>query len=134
MYYARSKDAAHDHVVFHLKGGLRVVYNDARRFGFMLLLRRDELETHPLLAELGIEPTGNALSAAALAPRFAGRAAPLKAILSDQKVIAGPGQHLCLRGAVARPAVAAPRRRLSGARRTASRPSAWSGLSRRCAP
>jgi formamidopyrimidine-DNA glycosylase len=49
------------------------------------------LETHPLLVGLGLEPTGNALSAEALAPRFAGRAAPLKAVLSDQRVIAGLG-------------------------------------------
>jgi formamidopyrimidine-DNA glycosylase len=91
LYYARAKDAAHDHAIFHLRSGLRVVYNDARRFGFMLLIGRDELETHPLLAGLGPEPTGNALSAEALAPRFAGRAAPLKAILSDQRVIAGLG-------------------------------------------
>ena len=91
LYYARAKDAAHDHAIFHLRSGLRVVYNDARRFGFMLLIGRDELETHPLLAGLGLEPTGNALSAEALAPRFAGRAAPLKAILSDQRVIAGLG-------------------------------------------
>ena len=91
LYYGRAKDAAHDHVVIHLRGGLRIVYNDARRFGFMLLLRGDELETHPLLAGLGFEPTGNALSAEALAPRFAGRAAPLKAVLSDQRVIAGLG-------------------------------------------
>jgi formamidopyrimidine-DNA glycosylase len=91
LYYARAKDAAHDHAIFHLRSGLRVVYNDARRFGFMLLIGRDELETHPLLAGLGLEPTGNALSAEALAPRFAGRAARLKAILSDQRVIAGLG-------------------------------------------
>ncbi len=91
LYYARSKDAAHDHVVLHLMGGARIVYNDARRFGFMLLLRREETESHPLLAGLGLEPTGNALSAAALAPRLAGRAAPLKAVLCDQRIIAGLG-------------------------------------------
>jgi len=91
LYYARAKDVGHDHVVMHLQGGLRVVYNDPRRFGFMLLLRREDCEAHPLLAGLGLEPTGNALSAEALAPRFAGRAAPLKAVLSDQRVIAGLG-------------------------------------------
>jgi formamidopyrimidine-DNA glycosylase len=91
FHHPRGKDLAHDHAVFHLKGGARVIYNDARRFGFMLLLRRDELETHPLLAGLGLEPTGNMLSAEALAPKFSGRAAPVKAILSDQRVIAGIG-------------------------------------------
>jgi formamidopyrimidine-DNA glycosylase len=96
VYYKRGKTAAHDHVVFHLKGGARVVYNDPRRFGFMLLIPRKGFDAHPLLKNLGLEPTGNALSAEALAPRFAGRAAPLKAILSDQRVIAGLGNiYVC---------------------------------------
>lgn len=91
VYHKRGKEAAHDHVVLHLKGGPRIVYNDPRRFGFMLLIGPDEVETHPLLAGLGLEPTGNALSAEALAPLFARRAAPLKAVLGDQRVVAGLG-------------------------------------------
>jgi formamidopyrimidine-DNA glycosylase len=62
----------------------------------MLLIAPDEVETHPLLAELGLEPTGNALSANSLAPRLAGRAAPLKAVLLDQTLIAGLGNiYVC---------------------------------------
>src|SRR5688572_15481563 len=76
FYQPRGKDAAHDHVVLQLKDGPRVIYNDPRRFGFMLLIRPEDLEAHPLLRELGLEPTGNELAAAALAARFAGRAAP----------------------------------------------------------
>jgi formamidopyrimidine-DNA glycosylase len=49
-----------------------------------------------MLADLGLEPIGNELSAQALAPRFATRAAPLKTILSDQRVIAGLGNiYVC---------------------------------------
>jgi formamidopyrimidine-DNA glycosylase len=96
VYYKRGKAAAHDHVVFHLKGGARVVYNDPRRFGFMLLIPPQDFEAHPMLKGLGVEPTGNELSAEALVPRFAKRAAPLKAILSDQRVIAGLGNiYVC---------------------------------------
>ena len=96
VYYKRGKLEAHDHVVFHLKGGTRVVYNDPRRFGFMLLIPPKDFDAHPMLAGLGFEPTGNELSAKALAPRFATRAAPLKAILSDQRVIAGLGNiYVC---------------------------------------
>ena len=91
VYYKRGKLEAHDHVVFHLKGGTRVVYNDPRRFGFMLLIPPKRFDAHPMLADLGFEPMGAELSAEALAPRFAKRAAPLKAILSDQRVIAGLG-------------------------------------------
>jgi formamidopyrimidine-DNA glycosylase len=92
----RGKDAVHDHVVFHLSGGRRIVYNDPRRFGFMLLIAPGELETHALLAGLGLEPTGNELAAGVLAHRFAGRIAPLKAALIDQTVIAGLGNiYVC---------------------------------------
>jgi formamidopyrimidine-DNA glycosylase len=91
LYFAQPKNEAHDHVVLHLKGGTRIVYNDPRRFGFMLLVRSGELEEHPLLKGLGLEPTGNELSAEALAPKLVGRKAPLKAALSDQRLIAGLG-------------------------------------------
>jgi hypothetical protein len=96
VYYRRGKDAAHDHVVLHMRGGTRVIYNDPRRFGFMLLIEADEMETHPLLAGLGLEPSGNGLSAAKLAPRLQRRAAPLKAVLGDQRVVAGLGNiYVC---------------------------------------
>ena len=96
VYHKRGKLQAHDHVVFNMKGSTRVIYNDPRRFGFMLLVKPREVETHPLLKSLGVEPTGNELSAEGLAPRFKGRAAPLKAILSDQRVIAGLGNiYVC---------------------------------------
>jgi formamidopyrimidine-DNA glycosylase len=96
VYYKRGKLEAHDHVVFHLKGGTRVVYNDPRRFGFMLLIPPEDFDAHPMLADLGFEPMGNELSAEALAPRGAKRAVPLKAILSDQRVIAGLGNiYVC---------------------------------------
>jgi formamidopyrimidine-DNA glycosylase len=89
--YAAAKDIVHDHVVFHLKGRPRVVYNDPRRFGFMLLASPRELQKHPLLKGLGLEPTGNELSAEALAPKLARRTTPLKAALSDQRIVAGLG-------------------------------------------
>jgi len=99
FHHDRGKDKRHDHVVFHLagpEGAKRVVYNDPRRFGFMLLTDRDRMDAHPLIRNLGVEPTGNALSAAHLAGRFAGRKAPLKAALLDQSIIAGLGNiYVC---------------------------------------
>lgn len=101
LYYGRSKDGAHDHVVFHMQDGhmagrTRIVYNDPRRFGFMLLVPKAELPAHPLFARLGVEPTGNALTPELLACRFARRVVPLKAALIDQAVIAGLGNiYVC---------------------------------------
>lgn len=100
FHQARSRDEKHDHVIFHLRSArrepLRVVYNDPRRFGFMLLAGETQLQEHPLLAHLGLEPTGNALSADALAGLFAGRTTSLKAALMDQRLIAGLGNiYVC---------------------------------------
>lgn len=91
FHYERSRAAAHDHVRIVLGDGTAIVYNDPRRFGFMLLAGPDALQAHPMLMDLGPEPTGNALSGPVLAERLAGRRAPLKAALLDQQVVAGLG-------------------------------------------
>jgi formamidopyrimidine-DNA glycosylase len=99
FHHERSKLAAHDHVVFHLEraeGPVRIVFNDPRRFGFMLLAEEDGLAAHPMLADLGTEPTGNTLDGALLNRLFAGKQAPLKAALLDQTLIAGLGNiYVC---------------------------------------
>lgn len=91
FHRARSKDVAHDHVVFHLSTGQRVIYNDPRRFGFMNIIEAGKLDAHPLFRNIGIEPLGNELNGASLARLFAGRTAPLKTALGDQRLIAGLG-------------------------------------------
>jgi len=73
-------------------GGLwRIIYNDPRRFGFLLLAATEQLPQNPLLADLGVEPLGNEFSAAYLQEAFKGRKTPLKAALLDQHIIAGLG-------------------------------------------
>ncbi len=87
---------AHDHVIFHLSSGKRIVYNDVRRFGFMLLVKRGELEEHPLFKGLGIEPIGNEFGADELERLFRGKERPLKSALLDQRLIAGLGNiYVC---------------------------------------
>ena len=101
FHMPRDRQAAHDHVVFHLEGpgapaGTTVTYNDPRRFGFMDLTARSEIGAHPSLAGLGVEPLGNELSAALLARLFETKAAPLKSALLDQRLLAGLGNiYVC---------------------------------------
>lgn len=86
----------HDHVVFEIEGGPRIVFNDARRFGAMDLWPTAELEAHRLLAGLGPEPLGNAFHEDYLAERLAGRRTPVKAALLDQRIVAGLGNiYVC---------------------------------------
>lgn len=77
FHYPRSEERKHDHVVFRLRCAngtpMRIVYNDPRRFGFMTLVRRTEMDVHPYFRKLGIEPTGNELDGAYLARVLAGR-------------------------------------------------------------
>jgi formamidopyrimidine-DNA glycosylase len=97
--HPRSKDGKHDHVIFHLMGktgAFRVIYNDPRRFGFMHMVERSEIDLYPAFRDLGPEPTGNTLSADYLASRFIGKSQPLKGVLLDQKIIAGLGNiYVC---------------------------------------
>ena len=99
FHHPRGKDEKHDHAVFHLDGAagrVRVVYNDPRRFGFLQLTARADLDRYPGIAGLGPEPTGNSLDAGHLAGRFARKNQPLKSALLDQRNIAGLGNiYVC---------------------------------------
>jgi formamidopyrimidine-DNA glycosylase len=81
----------HDHVLFDMEGGARVIFNDARRFGVMDLWPSADIAEHRLLREIGPEPLGNEFSAETLARAFRGKAASVKAALLDQTVVAGLG-------------------------------------------
>ncbi len=86
----------HDHVVFETEAGRVVAFNDPRRFGALDLVATDRLGQHPLLAGIGPEPLSPAFGTAVLARAFAGRAAPAKALLLDQRIVAGLGNiYVC---------------------------------------
>lgn len=96
LYREIPRLAAHDHVVFEMSDGARVIYNDPRRFGFMFVARGGELDRHPRLAGVGLEPLEPPLEAATLAGLFDGAQTSLKAALLDQKRIAGLGNiYVC---------------------------------------
>jgi len=96
FHHARSKDEAHDHVVFHMSGGNDIIFNDPRRFGYMKIIARNALDDEPLLRDLGPEPLGNEFDAAMLARSCANKKTSLKAALLDQRVVAGLGNiYVC---------------------------------------
>ena len=81
----------HDHVVFTLEDGTELRFNDARRFGLLDYTSAAELERHKFFRDLGPEPLGNDFNGPVLAAKLAGKAAPIKAALLDQRVVAGLG-------------------------------------------
>ncbi|MCA3254078.1 MAG: bifunctional DNA-formamidopyrimidine glycosylase/DNA-(apurinic or apyrimidinic site) lyase [Alphaproteobacteria bacterium] len=86
----------HDHILFTTDEGRVVAFNDARRFGSLDLTETAALDAHPLLAGIGPEPLGPGLTEAHLAEAFADRIAPVKALLLDQRLVAGLGNiYVC---------------------------------------
>src|SRR5438477_5505122 len=92
LAHSRNGAASKSHVraVVRLDDGSDVTYRDVRRFGTWLVLRADELDAY-FSARLGLEPLEPGFSAAGLAERLAGRRAPVKAALLDQRTLAGVG-------------------------------------------
>ncbi|HXC54957.1 MAG TPA: bifunctional DNA-formamidopyrimidine glycosylase/DNA-(apurinic or apyrimidinic site) lyase [Rhizomicrobium sp.] len=89
-------DGKHDHVVFDTDAPARIVFNDHRRFGLMLLIETGELDEHKLFKGLGAEPLSAAFDAASLAKALKGKKTPIKSALLDQRVIAGLGNiYVC---------------------------------------
>jgi formamidopyrimidine-DNA glycosylase len=85
---------AHDHLLIETEDGRRVALNDPRRFGSVDLVPTDEVETWGAIAKLGPEPTR--LDADRLRTRLRGRSAPIKALLLDQRIVAGLGNiYVC---------------------------------------
>jgi formamidopyrimidine-DNA glycosylase len=94
--HPRSEDRAHDHVMFQMSSGASVIFNDPRRFGYMKIIARKNLDAEPLLKGLGPEPLGNEFDAGMLAHSCANRKTSLKAALLDQRVVAGLGNiYVC---------------------------------------
>jgi formamidopyrimidine-DNA glycosylase len=85
------EDGKHDHLILTMSNGAVIRYNDTRRFGYMTLIEAGKLDEHPLFHGLGLEPLSDALTPEFLAARGKGRKQPLKALLLDQRVLAGIG-------------------------------------------
>jgi formamidopyrimidine-DNA glycosylase len=83
-------DDPHRRAVVTLDDGSHVAYRDVRRFGTWQLLEPEEVDPY-LTQRLGGEPLDRTFTKRRLAQRLAGRRAPLKAALLDQRTVAGLG-------------------------------------------
>jgi formamidopyrimidine-DNA glycosylase len=82
--------ASHERAVLTLDDGTRVSYRDVRRFGTWEV--REGVAAEACLAgRLGPEPLGPDFTNAFLRERLAGRTAPVKAVILDQRAVAGLG-------------------------------------------
>jgi len=81
----------HDHVVVTLDNGLRVVFNDPRRFGIMDVFKAGDEASYPALSRLGIEPLSNEFSGPVLASLLKDKKVAVKVAIMDQSLVVGVG-------------------------------------------
>lgn len=93
IYHAGEKyeSAKHDHVVFDMDGGAKVVFNDPRRFGMLYLISEQNWQCEAPFNTMGPEPLSNDFSGPVLAQHLKNRRMPIKAALLNQDIVAGIG-------------------------------------------
>jgi formamidopyrimidine-DNA glycosylase len=91
-----SETGPHDHLLIETDAGHRLALNDPRRFGSIDLVMTAELQDYPAFATLGPEPLTPEFDGAHLHRALHGRVAPIKAMLLDQRIVAGLGNiYVC---------------------------------------
>jgi formamidopyrimidine-DNA glycosylase len=86
----------HDHLVLETGEGRLLSLNDPRRFGSVDLFPTVKLGDYPAFVAMGPEPLGPDFTPEYLARALEGRAAPIKALLLDQRIVAGLGNiYVC---------------------------------------
>ena len=89
---AREKAPKHTHVVITFTQGGELRFIDPRTFGEMFVTKADEVATLvPELAHLGFDPVDDVMSWTRFVALLADRHTQLKALLTDQKFVAGIG-------------------------------------------
>lgn len=81
----------HDHIGITLTNGLQLRYHDPRRFGLVMRVAASELQTHPLLINLGPEPLEEAFTGAHLYAALRKKTIPIKVAVMDAKTVVGVG-------------------------------------------
>ena len=85
------KDKKHDRVIFDLSNNQKLIYNDIRKFGFIKLIQRVNLEQNIHLKYLGPEPLSAKFNIGYFKNYIIGKERNIKNILMDQKFVSGLG-------------------------------------------
>lgn len=80
----------HTHVIFHLDRGGKLYYNDLRRFGWIKIIKSDEVEKTGFVGKLGPEPFKD-LTFEKFRQIISKSSRPIKTLLMDQEKMSGVG-------------------------------------------
>ena len=84
-------DKKHDHIIIIFKNGIKLIYNDVRKFGFIKIDYLDRLKKNQHLEILGPEPLESTFDFKYFKNYVKGRTRAIKDLLMDQKFVAGLG-------------------------------------------
>jgi formamidopyrimidine-DNA glycosylase len=87
----RSSHNKHEHVIFYLKSGRELAYQDIRRFGLITFCKTDEINEHHLFLRNGPEPLEGGFNAKYLKDKLNSRSIAIKQALMDNLVVVGVG-------------------------------------------
>ena len=85
------KDKKHDRIIFNLSNNQKLIYNDIRKFGFIKLIKRDNVDNNVHLKHLGPEPLSAKFNIGYFKNYIKGKERTIKDLLMDQKFISGLG-------------------------------------------
>ncbi len=86
----------HDHFILETDNGRVVALNDHRRFGSLDIMPTGELMAYKAFVTMGPEPLADDFDTGVLHAALKGRAAPIKAMLLNQNIVAGLGNiYVC---------------------------------------
>ena len=96
FYYSIKKnESKHDHLTLHLNKGIKLIYNDVRKFGFLKVFKSKNLYNSNHLKFLGPEPLNKNFSINYVRKYFLGKKRTIKDLLMDQKFVSGLGNIYC---------------------------------------
>ena len=96
FYYSLKKnDSKHDHLTLFLNHGYKLIYNDVRKFGFIKILKSQNINECSHLKFLGPEPLTKDFNISYLNNYFLNKKIKIKDLLMNQKFIAGLGNIYC---------------------------------------
>ncbi len=81
----------HDHFACQFANDKWLVFNDARRFGFVDLVKNQDLQNHQFLKKLGVEPLDDDFNPDFLSKKLKNKAINIKTAIMNNEIVVGVG-------------------------------------------
>ncbi len=87
----QSEILKHDHFILYFGSDLCLVFNDPRRFGFVDLIKSQDLDNYKIFTKLGPEPMDKQFNAKYLAKKIKNKKGNIKNVMMDNAIVVGVG-------------------------------------------